>query len=191
MPPNASPKTHTRALRHSQFLNKLDRVRAQRKPLAAARRSARPAPACKFQSQLPANAPNPGSAGFQTCWLAPLGKRRGELLERSLSKARRASEPARASQPPISHRPGVGSVERSAGWKPAIPQTQKSATRSGYDPSAARARAELRDSGPDFPRRIQIPIGDPLWRLSALTWNAREGGEGCEGIQIRFRQLAG
>jgi hypothetical protein len=48
----------------------------------------------------------------------------------------------------------------------------------------------LRDSGPDFPRRIQIPIGDPLWRFPALKWNAREGGEGREGIQIRFRQLA-
>jgi hypothetical protein len=112
------------------------------------------------------------------------------LLERSLSKAQRASEPARASRPPISDRQGLESVERSAGRKPAIPETQKSATRSAYDPSAARARAELRDSGPDFPRRIQIPTGDPLWRFSALKWNAREGGEGREGIQIRFRQLA-
>jgi len=39
--------------------------------------------------------------------------------------------------PPISNRQGAGTVERSAGWKPAIRQTRRSALRSGHEIASA------------------------------------------------------
>jgi hypothetical protein len=66
-----------------------------------------------FHSQFEANGRGPCSAGFQ---------------------------PAVS---PISNRQGVGRIERSAGWKPAIQQTEKSALQSGYEISGLNSAVEF------------------------------------------------
>jgi len=110
-------------------------------------------------------------AGLELCAAAPTRTFHSQFETNARTLRSAGFQPAVA---PISNRQGAGRVRRSAGWKPAIQQTEKSALRSGDEISGPSQTADghaapcaLADAPSDSGFRTFIRT--PLTRVKGLT----------------------
>jgi hypothetical protein len=86
-------------------------------------------------------------------------KLRQERHRRAGTGGTAVAQVSKPAVPPISNRQGVESIERPAGWKPAIQQTRRSALRSGHEIASAECGGRKAEDGKMGIQRDAAPNG--------------------------------